>query len=261
MPIDWFTVVAQILNFIVLIWILKRFLYQPVLKTMSERQERVRKSIAEAGEERERANLEREQLAEERRQLAEGREAALLGIQAEAEAERKRLIDEARQEFENSRAHWREALARERAEFQQELSTEARREVIAIAGRLLRDLADTDLQRLIVQKFLSMLGQLDAGGRDRLRSSLREAPSPVAVVRSAFPLTQDLQDSVSRAARELLGVDLAVEFETRPALGCGIELRVDGQKVAWNIDDYFHSLDACMHELIATHSSHHDGGS
>lgn len=260
MPIDWFTVIAQILNFVVLIWILKRFLYQPVLKTMSERQESVRRSISEAREERERANLERAQLAEERRQLAEGREAALQGIEAEAKAERKRLIDEARQEFEHARSRWREALSRERAEFQQELSAEARREVIAISERLLRELADSDLQGMVVHKFLGMLSQLDAGGRDRLRSSLSEATSPVAVVRSAFPLPQDLQDSVTRAARELLGAGVAVEFETRPALGCGIELGVDGQKVAWNIDDYFHSLDACMHELVASHSTHHDGG-
>ena len=37
MLIDWFTVGAQALNFIILVWLLKRFLYKPILDAIDAR--------------------------------------------------------------------------------------------------------------------------------------------------------------------------------------------------------------------------------
>ena len=259
MPIDWFTVVAQILNFIVLIWILKRFLYQPVLRTMEERQEAVRRSITDAAEEKQRATGERKVLEEERCRVMGQRDEELRRAREEAQRERSRLIGEARVEFEDSRSRWRAALQREQAEFQQELSAHARTEVIEIADRLLSDLADVDLQDRILHKFLTLLQLLGDDERERLRSSIQAAPTRSATVRSAFELSAERRATLQGAINQLLGDGVATDFEIKPALGCGIELSVDGQKIAWSIQDYLHSLDACMHELVASQTRQHEG--
>ena len=48
MLIDWFTVGAQVLNFLILIWLLKRFLYKPILHAIDEREERIATELANA---------------------------------------------------------------------------------------------------------------------------------------------------------------------------------------------------------------------
>ena len=113
MRIDWFTFVSQLVNFGILIWILKRFLYQPILKTMSERQEAIRKTITEAEEEKNRASKEREQLESERREMTQNRENELKLAHGDAQSERGQLILQARDEFDKARIHWQESLVRE----------------------------------------------------------------------------------------------------------------------------------------------------
>ena len=54
---------------------------------------------------------------------------------------------------------------------------------------------------------------------------------------------------------------MVTDFELKPTLGCGIELSVDGQKIAWSIEDYLRSLDACMNDLVASQTRQHEGAS
>ena len=41
MLIDGFTVGAQVLNFLILVWLMKRFLYQPILDAIDAREQRI----------------------------------------------------------------------------------------------------------------------------------------------------------------------------------------------------------------------------
>ncbi|MCP5541400.1 MAG: F0F1 ATP synthase subunit B [Akkermansiaceae bacterium] len=250
MPIDWFTVVAQILNFLVLVWILKRFLYRPVLRVIAERQARVEQSLTEAATLKEAAGAELEKLSAERRTLAEHRDAELAAAQQEAAAERQKLLDAARTDYEAARTRWRSALEHEREDFQRELSRQAHDEVIGIADKLLRDLADTDLQERILGKFLAMLARLPEAEKAALRAGAGKSKTG-AVIRSAFGLNDERRGSLEKAAREILGAGAPVAFETKASLGCGIELAVDGHKIAWTLEDYLRSLDTWVTGLLA----------
>ncbi len=48
MAIDWITVSAQIVNFLILVWLLKHFLYQPIIRAMDRREQRVSERLNEA---------------------------------------------------------------------------------------------------------------------------------------------------------------------------------------------------------------------
>ncbi len=258
MPIDWFTVVAQILNFLVLVWILKRFLYVPVLRAIAERQARVDKVLGDASSLKASAEAELAKLEKERRDLEATRDAAMREAQASAESERQRLITEARAEFESARTKWRGALEREQGEFQNQISSQARREVMGIAGKLLRDLADTDLQERILGKFLGILAGIDPGEKKTLREAMRNSGKETATIRSAFELPADRREALTTAVRGLLDEGVAVGFEVKPSLGCGIEVGVDGHKIAWTMDDYLRSLDAWVEGLIAKQPTAHE---
>ncbi len=59
MPIDWFTVVAQAFNFLILVWLLKRFLYKPILHAIDEREKGIAAQLAEADAKKAEAQEER----------------------------------------------------------------------------------------------------------------------------------------------------------------------------------------------------------
>jgi len=52
MLIDWFTVVAQVVNFLILVWLLKRFLYRPILNAIDAREKRIATKLADAAAKR-----------------------------------------------------------------------------------------------------------------------------------------------------------------------------------------------------------------
>lgn len=61
MLIDWFTVGAQTLNFLILVWLMKRFLYQPVLDAIDAREQRIAQELADAAQKQAQAQQEREE--------------------------------------------------------------------------------------------------------------------------------------------------------------------------------------------------------
>lgn len=249
MPIDWFTVVAQILNFIVLVWILRRFLYRPILKTMGERQARIHETMADANAEKTKAQEEREALEKEHTDIAHKRAEILQQAGTEAAAERERLLVEARGEFDTARRQYQETLEREKEGFQKSLSQRARSEVIAIADRLLNDLADSDLQDRMARKFVQRLTDLSVEDKARMRGAVAESVNRKPSLRSAFELDADTRGSIADAVGAWLG-EVSIQFEIEPSLVCGIELAVDGQKVAWSIEDYMRSMQSCVDDLL-----------
>ena len=156
---------------------------------------------------------------------------------------------EARAEFEGARKRYRDALHREKDDFQASLSQRARAEVIAIANRLLGDLADSDLQQRMAGKFVQRLEELSDTEQRRMREAVSESTERVATLRSAVELDPECREKLSKSVRDWLG-GASLQFEVLPSLVCGVELAVDGQKVAWSVQDYMRSLTSCLDDLL-----------
>lgn len=257
MPIDWFTVGAQIVNFFVLVWILKRFLYQPVLKAMAARQKHIEESMSAAIHEKEEAARERASYEEQRRNIDHEREATLNEATRDAKAERSRLIEQAREEFQSLRQSWREILRREQDDLSGELARRVQQDALALAGQLVHDLADADLQERIAHKFIRKLEDLPPGERKSLTVPLDNAGGE-AVLRSAFAPDESLREEIERAARSVIGGQTPLRFETKPSLGAGLELTVNGRKTSWTIDNYLGSLKTSLRELMERNTAADD---
>ena len=96
MLIDWFTVGAQALNFIILVWLLKRFLYKPILNAVDAREKRIAAELADADAKKAEAQKERDEFQHKNEEFDQQRAALLSKATDEAKAERQRLLDEAR---------------------------------------------------------------------------------------------------------------------------------------------------------------------
>jgi F-type H+-transporting ATPase subunit b len=247
MLIDWFTVIAQAVNFLLLVWLLKRFLYKPILHAIDEREKRIAAQLRDAETKKGEAQKERDEFQRKNEEFARRRDALLRKAADEAEAEHRRLIEEARKESEALRTRWREALRNEREGVNREITRRTQEEVFAIARQALSDLAGSSLEERLTEVFIRRLRELNGEEKGKLASpNSRRTP----LVRSAFELPQDQRAAIERAVREILGAPIEVQFEASPALVGGIEFISNGHKVAWSISDYLVSLEKSIGEVL-----------
>ena len=94
MLIDWFTVGAQVVNFLILVWLLKRFLYRPILNAIDVREKRIAAELADAAAKQTGAQKERDEFQHKNEEFDRQRAALLRQATDEAKAERQRLLDE-----------------------------------------------------------------------------------------------------------------------------------------------------------------------
>lgn len=248
MLIDWFTVGAQVVNFIVLIWLMKRFLYRPVLDAIEKRRQEIARALAEAEADKEQARGEREEFRRRNEDLEQRRAQLLEEARAEAGAERRRLLEEARRDAEEQRAGRREALRQEHERLEAELARCIREEVFAIAGKALGDLAGSSLEERVVEVFCRRLREMDPEAREKLTQALEASRGPV-VVRSAT----ELPDTAKAALQEALNDSLPAEisFRTDPEMIGGFEILFGEQKLAWNIESHLQGLHGRVGELLS----------
>ena len=110
MLINWFTVVAQAINFLILVWLLKRFLYKPILHAIDEREKGIATQLAQAEAKEAEAQKERDDFQHKNEAFDQERAALLKKATDEAKAERQRLLDEARKDADALRAKRQDAL-------------------------------------------------------------------------------------------------------------------------------------------------------
>ncbi len=252
MLIDWFTVAAQALNFLILVWLMKRFLYKPILNAIDAREKKIAAELADAATKKAEAQKDRDDFQHKNDEFDQQRADLLAKATDEAKTERQRLLDEARQAADALSAKRQETLKREAHTLNQSLARRTQTEVFAITRKVLTDLATTNLETSMADVFNRRLRELEGEPKASLASALKSAKEP-AVVRSAFDLPEDQRAAIQTALNETFSMDCQLRYETAPDLVSGIELTANGQKVAWSIADYLTSLEKGVAELVKQH--------
>ena len=251
MLIDWFTVGAQVLNFLIMVWLLKRFLYHPILDAIDAREQRIAKELADADAKITEATKERTDFEQKNAAFDKEKASLLAQVTAAANTERQRLLDAARQDATELSSKRQENLRQEALNLNQEISRRTQQEVFAIARKALTDLAGASLEERMVGVFIGRLQALSADEKQKLAAALQAAAKPI-VVRTTFDLAQSEQTTIEAAIQALLGAGTETRFETAPDLVSGIELNSDGHKVAWSIAEYLKEFENTISELLKT---------
>ncbi|MEY4245765.1 MAG: hypothetical protein RLZZ245_3350 [Verrucomicrobiota bacterium] len=254
MLIDWFTVAAQTLNFLILVWLMKRFLYQPILRAIDAREKKIADELADAAGQVTAAKQEREEFQHKNQEFDRQRAALLTKAADEAKSERQRLLGDARAAADALAAMRRESLMNDAKNLNQAITRKAQDEVFAIARHALTELSGADLEERMIAVFISRLHTLDEATKSQLGEALRSVKEP-ALVRSAFELADEPRATIQNAINEAFSADIHLRFETAPDLVGGIELTVNGRKISWSITDYLKSLEAGVSELMKTPAS------
>lgn len=254
MLIDWFTVGAQVLNFVILVWLLKRFLYQPILDAIDAREQRIAAAFADAGAKQAEAAMHRDQLQHKNEVFDQQRAVLLSKATSDAQAEQQRLLDAARQAADALTAKRKDTLRNDAHHLNQAISRRTQQEVFAIARKALTDLAGISLEERISEVFTQHVRALNAAAKEQLAMALKTSAEP-AVVRSAFDLPAQQRAALTSALNQTFSAEIRIRFETATDLVCGIELITNGHKIAWSIAEYLTSLESSVGELLQqTHS-------
>lgn len=246
MLIDWFTVGAQVVNFIILLVLLRVFLYRPVMDAMDRREERITSRIEEARRKEEEAESERRAFEEKREGIEQEKDEILNNARKEAEERRETLVREAREEADALAEKWKEGLRRERDALVAELRRKTGEQVCAVARRALSVLADAELQErmfAVFQKRLQADGALDElfeedGGR------------PLEVY-SSFELNGEARNRVKDAVLAAADGEPDLSFKTDRTLICGLELRAGGRSIGWSVSEYLDDLERQFLDVLA----------
>jgi F-type H+-transporting ATPase subunit b len=243
MFIDWITVAAQIANFLVLIWLLKRFLYRPILDGIDRREADIAARIEHAEAARTQAEAAE---VEHRAALAvlDSEKADILeAARAEAATEKTALRRDIDAALESEQAHWRQQIENERAAYLAKLRAAGAQAIFSLTAKALKDLADAGLEDQIAGQLESRLSTL---GPD-LQQVAQTAGGAVAI--SSFPLSEARRDSLRQAFSQAVnGAELT--FRTDPQGSLGLTVRMGGLRLGWTVESYLDDLDVAINARL-----------
>ena len=242
MLINWFTVAAQIVNFLILVALLKHFLYGPIVAAMTAREGRIAAQLTEAQQKRQAAEQEEASLRQKIREIEEQRQEMLTEAGRQAEAHKQELFSQARQEVEQIRQKWSASLRREKETFLQNLKQRLAQEVVAISRRALQEMGNLELEQRLTEVFLDRLRQLAPEEQTAIKESIQETGGELLIT-TAFELPEETRQKIATQVQEHFGQDLALRFATSGELLAGIELLTSSRKLAWSLGSFLDSLE------------------
>jgi F-type H+-transporting ATPase subunit b len=242
--IDWFTVAAQIVNFLILVGLMKHFLYGPLLHAIDAREQRVAGQLKEAENRNKDAEAKAEQLQARIREVENRSEQIVEDARKEADRQKAELVQAARESVRALDARWREDLHREQAACFEEIRRAAGCVLVTIARKALADLAGVDLQRGAALAFVERMKSFDGAALKKVCGGMG------ATVVSATELSADLREQIQQVLESRMRAPVNLRFETAPELGWGVELRGEGQRIGWTPNTYLDALEEKLNAVL-----------
>lgn len=239
MLIDWFTTAAQEVNFVILVALLRHFLYRRVQRSIDHRRQDLADERETAQAAREAADAEAQRHREKLAELTSRSEDLMRAARAEAGERREELYAEARAEIERRREDWRRALDSERDRFAAQVATRVGNSAIRIAERVLDELAGIPVEEAMLDRFVQHLRHLDESGRARLAGVLTSGDDVVVV--ASFAVDENRRAALEETIRDEFGLEVS-RFATDTDLIAGVRLVTGGHVVGWSVRDLLDDL-------------------
>lgn len=251
MLIDPFVVVAQIVNFLILVALLKRFLYKPITQAMEVRAQRIEGQLAAAASKEQDAEAEKKLYLQKQQTLETQKQEWLNKVKQEVKLEKERLTENAIAEINLLRSQWYRDFDRDRQKLSREIRDRLSHQVTLATRKVLADLANANLEAQVIEAFIPRLSRLSEAQLLQIHS-LSISNSDCAInICSSFVVPEDQRNELITVIKERIAADAKIQFEINSELICGIELRLRGYKISWNINDYLTELETATAKVLA----------
>lgn len=231
---DWFTILVQGINFLVLMVLLSKFLFTPIIRAMDKREADIADTLHRAREKERRAEEAEEELVRRHLNLAEEREVVLAGAREQAATLERELSRQAREKVEQARLQWEQDLRQAQDRFLDRAAAAVSEQVVRATEQVLQDLSGRELEQAVLNRFLERLG------------SEGESPLPPSsnrlVLRTTFPVDEQSRNRAKNTLHTLFPDAEQIEFTDSMQGPAGIELACGSHKITWGIEDHLRSV-------------------
>ncbi|MFT4746055.1 MAG: F-type H+-transporting ATPase subunit b [Congregibacter sp.] len=263
MTIDWFTVGSQTINFMLLVWLLKRYLYGPILKAIDARESQVAKVLSDAELIKSDAELQRNLFQQKNTEIDTKREELLNKAKINAADQSEQIVFQAHNNADEISKSRLEALEKELEHYQDDLTLKTLQEIYEVARKVLTDLADVALEQKMLECFCKHLLNLSPDEKSNLNKTV-EAVNSVLLLYSTFELTPAQMEEIDVILQKIIAQTTTDQITTstnlsrgyqlkqvvKTSLISGIELRSNGWKIAWNSEDYLKVMKTKVNQLL-----------
>lgn len=237
MLIDWFTVSVQIINFLILIVLLKKFLYGPIIRAMDEREKEIAGRLSGAATARREAEAKEAKLTREQEEFARARGQMALTAQKEIEQWKEESLARLKDDIAEQSSKWQQSLAEEQEAFLQKLKIHISRQVFMVAQKTLADLADDSLEGRLLEAFFQKVKE-EPGVI--VENSMQTAKLQVT---TGFSLIAEQKELLKTRLASLFPSYEELEFKEDENLGFGMHLLAGDQKWEWNLSRYMKDIE------------------
>ena len=254
MGIDLVTLIAQIINLVVLIWLMKRFLYQPILKMVSERQALIDAEIKRAHQARQEALLQEAQYNKKLSDFEAKRSEMLSQVRQEVDAFQQKLLTESKQAIAYSRKNWQAELEQEKQSFDVTLQAAIVKNFKIFASDALQDMAGIELSSLVLKKFKEKMQKISKTSYKQMQDNILK--NGKVIVSTDTKLDNQTKADIKAFLTDffVLQNDVKFEFKEDAELICGIQIQVGEHQTSWNLKNYLEAfednMDAAFNELL-----------
>ena len=246
MELNWSTFLLEILNFLVLVWILKRFLYQPVLDVIARRRVAIENRLAEAEQLHTDADALKDQYENRLSSWQQERQQAMDKLRHEIEANRFQQLGDLKQELAQEEEKIRVAGVRKEKQLLREIEQRALHQAAEFASRLLAEAAGPELENRLFDLLLDGLSTMPDDQISALGSKWGELPERI-LVSSAYVLADDKRHRLEETLSRVTGLSVPVHYEQEAELLAGLNITIDAWVLQLNVRDELHGFTELFH--------------
>jgi F-type H+-transporting ATPase subunit b len=234
--LNWSTFVLEIINFLVLVWILKHFLYKPVLDVIARRRAGIEKTLADAKAHHEDAEKLQQQYEGRLADWEQERQQARNKLAEEIEAERADKLTKLQAELDQQREKARVAEARRQSDAMRKIEETALEQGARFATRLLEQASGPDTEARLIELVIDQLKQLSDERVAALRNSFVQSVEAIVVV-TAYSLADQQCQALQQLLAEIATPDIPLRFEQNSELLAGVRITIGAWILGANLQD------------------------
>ena len=235
MELNWSTFVLEIINFLILVWILKHFLYRPVLAVIERRRAGIDQALQEAHDLHADARALQSRYEGRLADWEQERQQARAALDRELEEERNLRLAALQENLAQAREQSQVAEQRRAAETRRRLEERVLEQGAQFATRLLEQAAGPELEARLVDLASSELERLAAQHTPVLSDD--HGQTEAVVVSSAYPLGDARRQRLEQALAAAGAGQRPLRFAQDTALLAGVQIACGAQVLAANLRD------------------------
>lgn len=249
MELSWSTFILEIINFLVLVWILKRFLYRPVLNVLEKRREKIAQTLNEATERQTQAVALEKQYQGRLDEWELEKQQARESLQQEIQTEKNRRLEQLQNELTSERKKAAVLDARQQSESLKHVQHTAHKQAAKFASKILIATAGPEQESRLFDLFMNELEKLSDDNINRLRDACTNSECNI-IVTSAYPLSKDQQQQLTQLLSTLYEQPITISYSQDTNLIAGLRVTMGAWVLHLNLQDELTGFVELSHEKL-----------